>query len=360
MNPDFRRFAGRFVRFLAPLALMLVVWEAAELFVLPINAFTFRPWEALVVVGGTDHFPGPFYPNRTLEATETGDLGHDTSRAVPKHTVWRTDDYGFRNTPDSPPPYDIVVVGDSFTVGTSLTQGDTLPVQLSQLTGRAVYGYAPRELNVFLADNRFLTRSPRVVVLAMFERSVPCLPSPAKIPPSTLEGTKRWAQGSPTLKCLWVLEDRLLKQPFLNRLRSRSVKSANPNGAILTGPWLFYTEDLNPGELPVALAAQVAERLLGYRDWLAQRGIQFIFMPIPKKESVYWKWRPDGRKPRVLAQVMEAAARAGIRTVDLPAAFDRAALDPKVTLYQTDDTHWSPEGVRIAADLLCGEIKHLK
>src|ERR1051325_9137182 len=110
--------------FLLPLLALFLV----ELFVLPIDFFTFRCWEALRVdIDGSLGLPGPFYPNRHLIKYEAGDkLGfRDPNRLKAE---WFTDEFGFRNRPCARPPqqFDYVLLGDSNMVGSALDQAETL------------------------------------------------------------------------------------------------------------------------------------------------------------------------------------------------------------------------------------------
>src|SRR4051794_35854432 len=87
----------------------------------PPNLFSFRAWEALTpFTPGV--FSGPFYPSQKIHLTEYGDLGVGTGYAVPKNVIFATDGYGYRYNHEPRDRYDVVIVGDSFTVGSSLSQ----------------------------------------------------------------------------------------------------------------------------------------------------------------------------------------------------------------------------------------------
>ncbi|MDI7259530.1 MAG: hypothetical protein QME90_06390, partial [Thermodesulfobacteriota bacterium] len=78
--------------FLLPFFLSIFI----ELFILPIDLFTFRVWESLVVRKYRNILAGPFYPNMEITKIEEGDLAHHTRFAVKKEVQWITDRYGFR------------------------------------------------------------------------------------------------------------------------------------------------------------------------------------------------------------------------------------------------------------------------
>src|SRR5438105_2040365 len=106
------------------LALPFLLLFPLEIFVFRIDAFTFRPWEALRYVGATDGF---FYENIHLKTTEYGIQYRYGQINPPRHNEWWTDRFGFRNRPQAPDArYDIVVVGDSNIVGSYLDQSETI------------------------------------------------------------------------------------------------------------------------------------------------------------------------------------------------------------------------------------------
>jgi hypothetical protein len=92
---------------------------------------------------------------------------------------------------------------------------------------------------------------------------------------------------------------------------------------------------------------------------LAKRGIKLLLVPVPDKASVY----PDMLASRasliehpVNSKTLEIIWRlqqAGVEVVDLFAVFERArtGLSPAdgTTYYLLQDSHWSPEGMRLAA-----------
>ena len=96
-----------------------------------------------------------------------------------------------------------------------------------------------------------------------------------------------------------------------------------------------------------------------FRDQLQARGIRLLVVPVPNKESVYPGMLAEraedagvvvGEQTRRLLDQLE---QYGIEHVDLFEVFRRARQeesrsDPR-RLYLAQDTHWSPEGARVAA-----------
>ena len=379
MHPNGKTFLLKVALFLAPFALVL----GAEVALFPLDAFAFRVWEAVAVSDNPwirQFVPGmPFYPGRRIEKTETGDLGHHTRYAQPKHVVWEIDPWGFRNRPTGGEPYDLVVVGDSFTVGSALTQADTLTEALHRTAGVRAYAYAPGRLKSFLGETRFRSDPRPTVVFQFLERelitSIPRLDEvrPVEMTKDRARGPNRQEQVPGALSRAWTTAvgalDRYCKGALLLSTRARlqtavkaavyaatGVESAPDKpalGAVVGADdrMLFL---LGPGaNRPIrqAVLDEGLRRLVEFDRAVRQSGFRFVVLPIPNKENIYYDLLPEPRRPDFLDQVVAGARNAGIEIVDLQPDF-RAARAEGALLYHLDDTHWTAAGVRIGARAL--------
>lgn len=162
---DARRVFIRCLLLLCP----FVILQALELFVLPIDLFTFRVWEA--AVADPYRYPGGFYPN--LHVKKEKEYGYyqrgDASADQGKPAEWFTDSYGWRNRPEieKQDRYDIVVVGDSNVAGSFLDQKDTLAEVLGAKSGKVCYSYAigVDPVSLFFSDPRMAKKSPGLLVV---------------------------------------------------------------------------------------------------------------------------------------------------------------------------------------------------
>jgi hypothetical protein len=128
--------------------------------------------------------------------------------------------------------------------------------------------------------------------------------------------------------------------------------------------WLFYKPAVQYLVEPWSLDSageqgDVVSAVVSFRDQLAKRGIHLLVMAAPNKASVY----PDmlarqarGKDEPVNSKTIEVMRRlrtAGVEVVDLFSLFReaRAASPPDggTKYYLTQDSHWSPDGVRLAA-----------
>lgn len=89
----------------------------------------------------------------------------------------------------------------------------------------------------------------------------------------------------------------------------------------------------------------------GYDHLCKQRGIRFIFLPIPNKENIYYEQYAVKGKPVFLKNLITELRKKGIESVDTQTAFEDAHQKDSASLFHADDSHWNPKGVQLIADL---------
>jgi len=341
MKPEFR-FLARFLVFLGiPVFICLTIS-----FFLPMDFFTFRALEALTPFMLS--FDGDFYPNQYLQIEEYGDLGVRTEYAIPKSVEYYTDAYGFRYQGTRDVEFDIVIVGDSFAYGTSLSQDETLASRLAMLTNTSVYPYAPASVERYIQDTRFVDNPPDYVIVERVERFMDKGFCEDENPPPVLQ------TDTPSTPDYLIRLDIALRNPlfaysyFRGVLHDRQVIANEQTGM------LFVHTALE--ETAIDMSATIQE-LLNCQSWLESRGTQMIFMPVPDKGTIYFDDIPDAYRPDInqaqrrntLANLISEATEAGIITVDLLTVYE-AAHENGILLYHLDDTHWNANGVNIAVE----------
>jgi alginate O-acetyltransferase complex protein AlgJ len=349
-----QRFIRKLVIFIGiPLLLNGLIATA-----LPITLLNFRAWEALSPLN-TGMFPGPFYPGQRVELVEEGDLGHGTQYAVPKEVVFITDSYGYRYGHSSPDHFDIVVVGDSFTVGSSLTQNDILSEVIARNTGETVYPLAPASMTTFQFDPRFVQNPPDVVILQFAERNL----EPHKICPlSSAETVSGQAQlPEPGYQQMQVYTDRLVRTPlYVTQYALASYRRLGIEHNLIVDPsshMLFLQSSIAMS--PMEQLDTVAEEFQACNRWLNERGITLIVLPIPDKENIYYDLIPSRYRTsdqnydrsQYMHALIQMLKDREIKVADTQTAYEQQRANG-LQLYQQDDTHWNPDGVRIAAELI--------
>lgn len=159
-------------------------------------------------------------------------------------------------------------------------------------------------------------------------------------------------------------------RPWFQFAQFAWLKDGGEKALIGRDGWLFY----KPGFDATVARAQTAARrtndavatILAFREALAARGIQLLVLPVPNKESVY----PDQLTSRatpgrtVVApatrDLLTRLASAQVECVDLFGLFAdarAAASDGNASpLYLTQDSHWSPAGVALAARVVAQRL----
>jgi hypothetical protein len=131
--------------------------------------------------------------------------------------------------------------------------------------------------------------------------------------------------------------------------------------------WLFYRPGLlTMTQRPPVPAQDPYPAIKSFHDQLQARGIHLIVLPVPNKESVHPEQlsrRADQSgviKTRRLRALLDRLQAAGIEFVDLFELFDRAQrADTRINrqaLYLYKDTHWSPAGMKLAAEAVARRI----
>ncbi|MDT5060996.1 MAG: alginate O-acetyltransferase complex protein AlgJ [Acidobacteriota bacterium] len=157
--------------------------------------------------------------------------------------------------------------------------------------------------------------------------------------------------------------DTLIRWQALARVKLLGV-SSSPQVILGKEGWLFHAvEYSNKGEplIPPFNEEQLArwQRFLeGWRDWLAQRGIRYLFTVAPGKHTIYPEYLPDtfrrdrtSRLDQLIAYLKEHST---LEILDLrPALFKAKASH---LLYHKTDTHWNYYGGLVAYQAIFREL----
>ena len=140
------------------------------------------------------------------------------------------------------------------------------------------------------------------------------------------------------------------------------------------GRWLFYRQDVEflvqPSPLDVRSAKldNPIQAILKFREQLKAKGVELLVVVTPGKPSIYPErlTAADIDDPGANAMghgkaILDSLARLGLNTVDLytpllAAKADDASLGP---LYLNDDTHWTPRGAELAANVIAKKVSEL-
>lgn len=353
-----KSYRTKYCLFLIPLLAAI----CAELFLLPIHHFTFRVWESLAVKRSFGILKGQFYPNIKTRKAEEGDLAYYTPCAVKKDVLWITDTYGYRKTNRSLQQYPIVIVGDSNIAGSSLDQEELLSEVLEKKLGKAVYPLAGERLRALFQHDLIRKNLPEIVVLAGIERDIPESLPPLRPKdlrnPSRTEDVLRRLRLNSYLQTAATIADRLFKATMLNFFRARingsGPSSRHPSSTATCPIYFLQGAEANRPSSPERIE-RAALQLVAYRDLLKARGIRFIFLPIPNKETVLYEYL-NTQKPLFLEGLARRLRELDVEVIDAQKAFHEVYQKNRTIPYHRDDTHWNAVGVGIVAELLEKQI----
>lgn len=338
------------------LASPLLLWQAIELFVLPLDRFTFRFWEAVLV--HTVHLlPGPFYPNQDVDKFSAGDKERKGPRD--KFVRFHSDEFGQRNPNSSDDNYHIVFVGDSNIVGSHVDEPHTMRAVLERYCNCKVYTYGgglPYNILTFLEDERFRKKPPAIVIFefrpADFEQGglpvyEPCETS--AYANRTIVARTCNSLDSPLLRLLekvrlgentaaLVYVDRFSKQLAYQYLHSRLRLSTSP-GAGFTPAIKLIDSNLEKSR----------NALLSYRTAVESHGSAFALFVMPK----YTIGVRRGIPAPWLARLREDRHKV--------VSIDSSSTSPDIlaSWWMENDTHWREENIAFSARLLSKEVGKL-
>lgn len=344
-------------------------------------------WHRSLVIRPASTLDGPRAPMRSdvTSPARGGDLSHMLAirEAAEPFEEERpgatniTDEFGFRNVPPvKDRTFPVVVVGDSY-MFTGPRIEDTFPGQLASRTGVAVYNHAYDGrgpfwgLVRFMLADRFKERAPDVLVWGIVERemagrSFAGIGYQMEQNRRTLASADRgaridWAALAPQRLHITLPNTSIIAmtaRKTWNTVRYRALGRLNPDVLVardrhqlfyrFAADPLFWSMDYRNVPVMEAAIADVAKSA-------AERGIKLVVVLIPDKERIDVEQIPAdfiGRRtvqPSVLGDLAQRLNRDGIPAVDLTPRFLREKEQGRA-LYWRDDTHWNPEGVRVAVE----------
>lgn len=320
-----KRFILKTVFFLLPLLFLFVE------VLIPLNTFTYRPWEALIY-NSNKGLAFPFYPNQSLVMNSVGDLCHHTKNEIIKRESWITDEIGYRNDIFIKKA-DVLFIGDSFIAGTGLSQESTITNQLMKKKNVLVYNIAPATFNDFISLlNLGIIDKPKLIVFEIVERSIPA--------PLSSKSDQYNASNAAIIS---ILKDRISRLYLFKYFNSRLLKQKGTGKKGKDSKMYFFNgkdQYYNYNKIN-----QIAETIVQYKNYCDSIGVNFIFLPLPNKETIYYENVPFQNQPNYIPKLDSILYKKGVVTINTQKIFN-AERNSKL-LYHLDDTHWNSNGVKL-------------
>jgi hypothetical protein len=160
-------------------------------------------------------------------------------------------------------------------------------------------------------------------------------------------------------------------RPWMQFMGLVLLQDAGDNAIVGRDGWFFYRpavqyliETWSPEDEPKQ--SNIFNAIISFRDELAKRGIRLLVVPAPNKASIYPKKLtsrahkasdPVNPMTRVILTKLQDA---DIEVVDLFEVYERAKQTPDSPMYYlSQDSHWSPQGMRLAAEVVAQRLLDL-
>ena len=336
---------------------------------LPADWFVFRAWEAASLYPSAE---GPYTPNFIYKNSQAwGDLanlGNLPGFRQFKTEIFTTDAWGYRNSGNPVgEPVRALLVGDSYAVGSGVSDEETLPRRLGMTSGLKVYngGGRPhdwpnvqkliRRLNLkgglVVWEESELWPIPDHVAAAKPDQSAsPLDPFYRKFHTTNLL-VHNWIEFSPGSILLSRLfrtmqNDRVLPNPRANSVAVRSLQNGHE--------MLFLTGSVKTYPDAHALPSSYFSEL---KSLVEATGNELLVVLVPDKYTVYaplLEIPPAAADSDLYLNRLETRIQAnGARVLNLTSTL-RAQAAKRIAEgnynYWIDDTHWNAAGIRAAAD----------
>ncbi len=345
-----RKFLLNIIHFLI---IPFFIWGIIEAF-LPPTFFTHRHFEALSfktnVPRKTD-----WYPNIHSKMMATGDLCFNTNNSVFKSEEWITDKFGYRNEEFVDKP-DVLFLGDSFIMGSSLSQNELISnqVKIKSNDRIKVYNMAPSSFSIF---DRYLKvkniKKPKLIIFSIVERNIP---EPIIYYNVTREMKyKKLIDDLFSIGNINVYIDKAFKQLSLQWIKARINRSRGFGMQATGNSNMFFLNGItqNPSESNLNSTVKI---ILSYKKYCDSNDIRFIFMPMPDKESVYYELVPFKQQPNYLFKLDSLLNIVGVSTINTLKIYNNYRKSSSKLLYHLDDTHWNSNATDLISTAIISKI----
>ena len=340
----------------------------------------YRPHE--MFIQSWPRFPevARYKANASVSRGTFGDLAamsEDENLRETRSIDFITDSFGFRNKPlDEEPVYDILLLGDSFTVGNGTTQESTWATLLSSRYNLQVYNLAipgspwQSYVNLAMEMERLDIHPGTTIILAIFSgNDLDESYGPTEITDLPLNDT---------IETVRVALSTYRNRSVIMQLKDRVDRASNSSDhsdvvlvkeALGVGRILFYKPYVERKErsrediLKHRNYSYLEQTLSSINDLAIRHSANFKIILIPTKAEIY-SWVVDGAAPwstgtepsgfsTVLRELSEADE---IEYLDIKPFLLAHAKDEyegsNQLLWWLDDTHWNVNGHSMVADVV--------
>ncbi|MBK9294689.1 MAG: hypothetical protein IPM57_09645 [Oligoflexia bacterium] len=312
----------------------------------------------------------PFEANFNMQKNAIcGDLAKLSNRmdfCQYRSEIFITDPWGYRNTLDVfNQKNDILIYGDSFTFGEGVSQEQIPAEQLSKALNAHVYNGAGKlELEYLAWLLKNLTTTPKALLFFHLERHHRS-PEEIKDFNKTLDNSffsklKILFDYYKNFNPLEIISSRfeksfVTKNIFPNRFESNVKIEKLINNAEIIYPPSQIEKYNHPSFNQITSDTQYFTEL---KKLLAKKQITLHVVLVPEKYTVYAnlnKNQSTTNSEPYLNQLSNELSKNKVHSINLLPQFQVVAeklLKNNKYIYWLDDTHWNPEGIKLAAEII--------
>lgn len=307
------------------------------------QSFYHRPWEyfgdiAYRVEGIAMRWEGMEYQDQTRSNLLYYQRGHVTKVS--------TDADGFRARAIEADSYPVVVTGDSTIFGGGLSDDETLPWRLAEITGIPVFNGARTSFANVLAHPALA--EVEVVIDPLTERNI----HPRILKKQELAEAAEFLpiarRNLTMMEAAGDIPPQRYSLPLM--LLGMARRLANDAESWRRGeeePYRFERHRMRPEELDETVALIVARsRTMTARDK------RYVFLPVPAKQTLYAGDVDDYTRNFIPTLVARLRAE-GVEAVDLATPFQEHRDEG---LYFAYDTHWNAIGAALGAKVMAEQL----
>lgn len=343
-----KKFVLKTLLYLSPFLLM----GLAQGF-LPITTYTHKLYESLFFKSEVvPHFTS-MYPNQEEKNyVGYGDLCFNTKYSIPKDESFSTDNLGYRNNEFIKNP-DILIIGDSYSLGCTMNQQNLLANKMMQNSGNQlkVYAMAPA---TFSDLDRYLKlgviQKPKTIIYERVERGA--VDSINYFKNDYADQLEAKAQKIWGYKSMNVFLDKIFRNYLGNTAKSKILGKKGTGKQSKIDEKLFYYDITTPEENNTKFFEDNSKHILEYKKYCDSAGVKLVYLPMPNKESVYFDKIPIATQPKYLFKFKNFLDQNNILNINTLEIYNRYRKTSNTMLYNYDDTHWNV----VAVDLMSKEI----
>ena len=136
----------------------------------------------------------------------------------------------------------------------------------------------------------------------------------------------------------------------MNYIKAR-IKNEHGNGISGKDSVMYFLNGKNQ-EYNFDKIDKIAKTITSYKNYCDSIGVNFMFLPLPNKETVYYDKVPLDNQPDYIYKLNSILKINGVIAVNTLELFNNNKTKGSNYFYHLDDTHWNSKGVNLVADEL--------